>query len=308
MAGCGAQAAASGFSGGKLTVVTAFYPLQFLSERIGGDAVTVTNLTKPGAEPHDVELNPRQVGQVADAGLAVYLSGFQPAVDAAVEQEAEGRSFDVGHGGRPAAVDAGGRGPVPTRTSGSIRSASPPSPTTSPNASGRPIPRTPPATRHGPQALHADLDELQAAYANGLATCQRRELVTSHAAFNYLATRYGLTQVGITGISPEAEPSPRRLAEVAAQARGHRHHDDLLRDAGQPQGGRHHRPRGGRPHRRAGPARGPHRAQCRLLLRHAGQPVRPRHRSGVFMTVWSAYAIWPSATTAGRSCTTSRSR
>jgi len=94
-AGCAGRAAASGFSGGRLGVVTAFYPLQFLSERIGGDSVTVTNLTKPGAEPHDVELNPRQVAQVADAGLAVYLKGFQPAVDSAVAQEAKGRSFDV---------------------------------------------------------------------------------------------------------------------------------------------------------------------------------------------------------------------
>src|SRR4051794_16532262 len=91
-AGCGARPTSTD---GKLNVVTAFYPLQFLSERIGGDAVRVTNLTKPGAEPHDVELNPRQVADVADAGLAVYLKGFQPAVDTAVAQEAKGRSFDV---------------------------------------------------------------------------------------------------------------------------------------------------------------------------------------------------------------------
>jgi zinc transport system substrate-binding protein len=95
-AGCGSRAAASGFAGGRLLVVTAFYPLQFLSQRIGGPAVTVTNLTKPGAEPHDVELNPRQVARIADAGVAVRLSGFQPAVDAAIDQEAAGRSFDAG--------------------------------------------------------------------------------------------------------------------------------------------------------------------------------------------------------------------
>src|ERR1700754_3186011 len=95
-AGCGARASAGGFQAGKLNVVTAFYPLQFLSERIGGAQVRVTTLTKPGAEPHDVELNPRQVADVADAGVAVYLRGVQPAVDDAVAQEAKGRSFDVG--------------------------------------------------------------------------------------------------------------------------------------------------------------------------------------------------------------------
>jgi zinc transport system substrate-binding protein len=94
MAGCGAEAAGT-TTDGKVDVVTAFYPLQYLSERIGGDRVAVTNLTKPGAEPHDVELNPQQVGQIADAGLVVYLSGFQPAVDKAAGQEAKNRSFDV---------------------------------------------------------------------------------------------------------------------------------------------------------------------------------------------------------------------
>jgi zinc transport system substrate-binding protein len=68
-------------------------------------------------------------------------------------------------------------------------------------------------------ALHTELDALDAEYAARLKTCPRREIVTSHSAFNYLAHRYGLTQVGITGISPEAEPAPRRLAAVAAEAK-----------------------------------------------------------------------------------------
>src|SRR3954451_6713757 len=92
VAGCAANPPADG----RLQVVTAFYPLQYLSRRIGGDTVTVTDLSKPGAEPHDVELSPRQVGHIADAALVVYLKGFQPAVDQAVAQEAKGRAFDAG--------------------------------------------------------------------------------------------------------------------------------------------------------------------------------------------------------------------
>ena len=92
-AGCGDQASGVG-ADDRLAVVTAFYPLEFLGRRIGGDAVTVTQLTKPGAEPHDVELNPRQVAAISDAGLVVYLAGFQPAVDEAVAQEARDRAFD----------------------------------------------------------------------------------------------------------------------------------------------------------------------------------------------------------------------
>ncbi|GAB3943139.1 hypothetical protein GCM10027614_31350 [Micromonospora vulcania] len=96
--GAGAGCSTDGASGAdpqRVDVVAAFYPLQFLAERVGGDAVRVTNLAKPGAEPHDLELNPSQVGQVSDAELIVYLKGFQPAVDDAVEQGGGDRAFDV---------------------------------------------------------------------------------------------------------------------------------------------------------------------------------------------------------------------
>jgi len=231
VAGCGQRAAASGFTAGRLNVVTSFYPLEFLSKRIGGAAVNVTDLTKPGAEPHDVELNPRQVGRVADAGLAVYLHGFQPAVDDAVGQEAKGRAFDVattvsllpladGTDGRPlpgADHPETANGMDPHVWLDPVRFA------TIADRLAQRLGQADPAhaadyTARAAQ-VHADLDALDAEFAARLKNCQRREIVTSHSAFNYLATRYGLTQVGITGISPEAEPSPRRLGQVAAQAR-----------------------------------------------------------------------------------------
>ncbi|WP_433302024.1 metal ABC transporter substrate-binding protein [Actinoplanes sp. CA-030573] len=218
-AGCAGRAAAGGFTAGKLNVVTAFYPLQFLSERIGGDDVTVTNLTKPGAEPHDVELNPRQVAQVADAGVAVYLKGFQPAVDAAVGQEAKGRSFDVTTVVDLKPFDPGSDegGLDPHVWLDPVRFA------TIAGALGERLAQADPAHasdyRSRARQLQGQLQTLDDAYAKSLRSCQRHELVTSHEAFGYLAARYGLTQIGITGISPEAEPSPRRLGQVAAEAR-----------------------------------------------------------------------------------------
>ena len=56
----------------------------------------------------------------------------------------------------------------------------------------------------------------------GLETCARREFITSHAAFGYLARHYRLEQIAISGLSPEAEPSPARIAEVQDEAREHR--------------------------------------------------------------------------------------
>src|SRR4051812_36173051 len=68
------------------TVVAAFYPLAWAAEEIGGSSVDVSNLTPPGAEPHDVELKPREVAELQRADIVLYLShGFQPAVEQAAK-------------------------------------------------------------------------------------------------------------------------------------------------------------------------------------------------------------------------------
>ena len=63
----------------RIDIVAAFYPLQFVTERVGGDAVSVTNLTPAGAEPHELELSARDAGRLQDADVVVYLDGFAPA-------------------------------------------------------------------------------------------------------------------------------------------------------------------------------------------------------------------------------------
>jgi zinc transport system substrate-binding protein len=214
LAGCGAMTTAS--DPDRVNVVVAFYPLQFVAERVGGDAVAVTNLAKPGAEPHDLELNAVQVGQVSEAKLVVYLKGFQPAVDEAVAQEAGDAAFDVA-GAVPLLNDGGRTDPHlwldPTRLATvADQLAQRLSAADAAHAADY---------RGRAEALRADLEKLDKEYAAGLKTCQRREIVTSHAAFGYLADRYGLRQIGLTGLTPEDEPSPQHLAEVTAGAREH---------------------------------------------------------------------------------------
>jgi zinc transport system substrate-binding protein len=228
--GAGCADKASGFgTDGRLDVVTAFYPLQFLSERIGADAVAVSQLTKPGAEPHDVELNTRQVAAISDAGLVVYLKGFQPAVDEAVKQEAADKALDVGTAVEllPAAEHEEEHVPgEPEHAEGStdphvwldpVRFAA------IADKLAQRLGEVDPARAAGyterAATLHRELTALDTEYATALKSCARREVVTSHTAFHYLADRYGLTEIGITGISPESEPSPQRLAEVAEQAK-----------------------------------------------------------------------------------------
>ncbi|MER7336080.1 MULTISPECIES: metal ABC transporter substrate-binding protein [unclassified Micromonospora] len=227
----------------RVDVVAAFYPLQFLAERIGGDAVKVTNLAKPGAEPHDLELNPGQVGDVSQAELVVYLKGFQPNVDEAVEQNAGDRAFDVatvqplrdaaagghdhdhGHEGEGEAAgethaeeEGGGKDPHlwldPTRlaTVGDKLA----------ERLGKADPERAADYTARAATLRTELEKLDADFTAGLKTCQRREIVVSHTAFGYLTERYQLEQIGITGLSPENEPSPQRLAEVIEEAREHK--------------------------------------------------------------------------------------
>lgn len=233
----GAAACSSGGPAGdpqRVDVVAAFYPLQFVAERIGGDAVRVTNLVKPGAEPHDLELNPGQVGEVSEAELVVYLKGFQPALDEAIAQNAADRAFDVAtvaplldaaagghqHEGEEAEEEAasGGKDPHfwldPTRLATVADHLA--------ERLGRADPDRAADFTARAVDLRAELEKLDGEYRTGLATCQRREIVTSHTAFGYLADRYDLEQVGITGLTPETEPSPQRLAEVAEEAREHK--------------------------------------------------------------------------------------
>jgi zinc transport system substrate-binding protein len=206
----GGCASADAGNDGRMPVTAAFYPLQFVAERVGSDHVRVTGLTKPGVEPHDLELTPKAVGSLARAKAVVYLSGFQPAVDQAVRTQAADAAVDV----TPAARLTG-KDPHfwldPTRLADVA------------TALGDDLARRDPANaadyRANAAALVADLDRLDAEFRTGLAQCRTRELVTGHAAFGYLADRYGLHQEGVAGVSPDIEPDAATLRDLSAHVR-----------------------------------------------------------------------------------------
>jgi zinc transport system substrate-binding protein len=180
-------------------VVAAFYPLAWSAERVGGHSVQVRNLTPPGTEPHDVELTARDVERIRSADFVLYLGGgFQPAVEDAVDG-ASGTAVDL-------LEDPIDRDPHiwldPIRFAGIVERIA--------DALDRP---------DGAAETVADLRELDKDFSSGLSHCQRREIVTAHEAFGYLARRYRLEQVAITGISPEAEPTPRQLEDVIERVR-----------------------------------------------------------------------------------------
>ena len=218
----GCASADAGGDDGRMPVTAAFYPLQFATERVGGEHVRVTSLTKPGVEPHDLELTPRAVGSLARSKAVVHLVGFQPAVDQAVTTQAPDAGLDVTPAARLTltAGDEHGDGDAapdphfwldPTRLADVA------------TALGEDFARRDPANaadyRANAASLVADLDELDTEFRTGLAQCRTRELVTGHAAFGYLAERYDLHQEGVAGVSPDVEPDAATLRDLSAHVR-----------------------------------------------------------------------------------------
>lgn len=201
LAGCGGS---SGAGGAQDTVVAAFYPLAYAAEQIAGSSAGVRNLTPAGAEPHDLELTAGDVRDVDGAKLVLYLgNGFMPGLETAVRRRS-GPSLDL-LAGEPLSSEAGDGGESdphvwldPVRYAAMARSIA--------------------AALGGDAAgsrLARRLERLDEDFRSGLARCQRRQIVTSHAAFGYLAGRYGLEQVPLEGLAPEAEPSARDIARLA---------------------------------------------------------------------------------------------
>ncbi len=236
VAGCVAVGPAGTIEGrqpGRLSIVAAFYPLQFVAERIAEGHATVANLTQSGAEPHDLELTPRQVASLTTTSLVIYEKGFQPAVDEAVAQSENPQVIDTTAIAplRPLVVmgDDLGHG----QGAGPDRSALDPHVWLDPTSLIR-IARVVEERLsaidpdHGADytrntdSLNRQLRSLDRSFRSGLAHCVRTEFITTHAAFGYLAERYHLTQIGISGINPDSEPSPARIAEVQRVAREHR--------------------------------------------------------------------------------------
>jgi zinc transport system substrate-binding protein len=214
VAGMSCSTGGSSDEGTKVTVVAALYPLAEAASKVGGDVVSVENLTPAGVEPHDLELTPQTIADIQDADVVFYLGdGFAPAIEQAVA-DASGTTVDLLEGVQlqPGVPEEGGEGPVADphiwldpvlyrdlveRVEAALVQASPD------DASN---------FKANADSFDDELEALDDDYRRTLTRCDRDLIVTAHAAFGYLADRYGLKQESIAGISPDAEPPPQRLA------------------------------------------------------------------------------------------------
>jgi zinc transport system substrate-binding protein len=193
VSGCGSVS----HGAARTHVVAAFYPVAYAASQVGGPGLVVENLTPPGVEPHDLEATPDAVKAIREADHVLLLGdGFQPQLEAAA-----GKGSRVVYLLDTPGLGRHGADPHvwldPIRYTLIVKRIA--------TALGRPNAAAP---------MLAKLGQLDRAYRTGLRNCTRHEIVTSHEAFAYLGQRYGLRQIAITGITPEAEPRPQDLKHV----------------------------------------------------------------------------------------------
>ncbi|MGI5425668.1 metal ABC transporter substrate-binding protein [Streptomyces sp. CA-179760] len=227
---CSSDSAATGNTE-KFDVVASFYPMAFLAEQIGGDHANVTSLTEPGQEPHDLEISTQQRAQLEEADAALFLKGLQPAVDEAVSQTGIQTKIDAAslthledHGGAGhshegeeghSEEEEHGRDPHvwldPVKYAEIAQGVG--------KAFEKADPDHAADYKKNTQALVKKLNGLNSDFENGLKDSKSKVFFTNHAAFGYLAERYGLTQEAISGVDPESEPSAARVKELQQEAK-----------------------------------------------------------------------------------------
>ncbi|MFG2131935.1 metal ABC transporter substrate-binding protein [Streptomyces sp. NPDC048751] len=231
LSACSTESAAAGNTD-KFDVVASFYPMAFLAEQIGGDHVHVTSLTEPGQEPHDLEISVKQTVALEKSDAVLYLKNLQPSVDGAVAQSSVKTKIDAGSltslekhgnevGGHAAEHDdhkndeLAGLDPHiwldPVRYSQVAEGV------------GKAFEKADPGHaadyEKNTAALVKKLGDLNTEFKDGLANTRTKVFITTHAAFGYLAERYGLTEEAINGLDPESEPSAARVKDLERMAK-----------------------------------------------------------------------------------------
>jgi zinc transport system substrate-binding protein len=204
--------------------MASFYPLQEFAQRTAGDRAVVRTLTPAGVEPHDFEPTPQDVVSLKRANVLIYNgAGFEPWVEKLLPEVPAATVQVDATAGLPLV-----RGVL--EEEGKVGQRLDPHVWLDPVLAAQQVDRIVEGlSRADPQdravfeanaaRLKDDLGALDHRYASTLATCRRRQFITSHAAFGYLARRYSLVQVAITGLDPESEPSPARLKQIILEAR-----------------------------------------------------------------------------------------
>lgn len=218
--------------GNKLKVTASYYPLYDFARQVGGDRVSVTNMTPPGSEPHDYDPSPQVLIAAHKSPVFIYNGGqMEPWVDSFLSDYRHTtvkasqnvalleKSEDVhGHEEAEAAHhdehehqhEHGPTDPhfwldpvLAQQIVANIR-----------DGLSQADPENKEYYRENAERYSKKLADLDRDFADGLTDCTLDTAISSHGAFAYLAHRYGFTVASIAGIEPDDEPSPAKIAEL----------------------------------------------------------------------------------------------
>ncbi|SNQ60662.1 metal ABC transporter substrate-binding protein [Candidatus Methanoperedens nitratireducens] len=201
----------------KINVVTTFYPLYEFSSRIGGDKADVSILVPAGVEPHEWDPVPRDIIKIESADIFIYNgAGFEPFIDEIIKK-IESRKLIITDSseGIELIKEDGVPDPHiwldPTLAKYQV------------NAIEKAFIRVDPQNKdyysNNARELKQELDALDEEISKGLAPAKKKVFITSHSAFSYFARRYNLTQIAISGLSSDIEPSPAKIAGIVRLAK-----------------------------------------------------------------------------------------
>jgi len=206
-------------NGEKLKVTASFYPLYYFSSEIGKDLAQVTNITPAGAEPHDYELSSQEVKNIQSSQILILNGGKLEPWGDKIKTELSTKTI----------VISAGQNIINQNSEEDGQAMLDPHVWLSPSLAQEEVqiilhgfiqadPKNAVIYTKNAQNLMERLNTLHEQYQTGLADCKLRDFITAHTAFAYIARDYHLNQIGISGLSPNIEPSPTQLADLAKLA------------------------------------------------------------------------------------------
>jgi zinc transport system substrate-binding protein len=221
---CGGNGASTDgdFAGSAtLRVVASMYPLEYFTGQIGGDRVEVDGVVPSGGDAHDFEPTPGDLRKIADADVIVYNGlGFESWIDALLDTgDAPHIAVQASSSSVARHFDSNGVATDSDDDTDPHMWLDPVLAVTQARAITEGLVKADPEGKAvylaNSDALVDRLTGLDGLFIEGLGSCSRDTFITSHDSFNYMAARYGVNAVGISGINPESEPSPRALADLS---------------------------------------------------------------------------------------------
>lgn len=224
---------------GKLTIFTTIYPLQYFTERIGADIVTIKNIVPPGVDAHSVEVDLKTMADLAESDAFIHTgTGLESYADSVVDSvkekevlilnatenvsfidsnelethseenhEEHGQEIEESHDEHAEELDIDPH--VWLDPERSIIMAE-----NIMNALVKLQPENKEKFEANFADLKSDLEELDKEFENMVNQSKTKTFIVSHSAYGYWEDAYGLKQIGISGLSPTNEPSQKQLVDV----------------------------------------------------------------------------------------------